>query len=300
MDTTGKLMPWARRVVYTPTAGEVKEFKVEPGSVLAEGSDVAVMFSLELHQKLDAMFTVIQNATREAETYEVSARRSQTTSDKNGFLDKATMSHDLALLKKQELDEFIARNLANPDIRRFGEYYLRAPAFTPEERLHVSRLEWTVLSGNFKDEWWHRMAKPSDAILKLGAKDGPWEIEARIPQKHISQVLRAYERNGGEALEIDFLLKSDPTRTYRGKLYRDKIASEAVPNRDEKDESEPEVIAYISIDDESIDPAYRLSRESLTSGTEVHAKVRCGKHRLGYALFYGVWEFLYEKVVFFF
>jgi hypothetical protein len=73
-----------------------------------------------------------------------------------------------------------------------------------------------------------------------------------------------------------------------------------LPNRDEKDEPEPEVIAFASIDDESIDPAYRLSREALTSGTEIHAKIRCGQHRLGYALFYGVWEFFYEKVVFFF
>ena len=36
------------------------------------------------------------------------------------------------------------------------------------------------------------------------------------------------------------------------------------------------------------------------TNTEVHAKVRCGKHKMGYSLFYGVWEFFYEKVVFFF
>jgi hypothetical protein len=32
----------------------------------------------------------------------------------------------------------------------------------------------------------------------------------------------------------------------------------------------------------------------------VVAKVRCGDHAMGYSLFYGVWEFIYEKVVFFF
>jgi hypothetical protein len=36
------------------------------------------------------------------------------------------------------------------------------------------------------------------------------------------------------------------------------------------------------------------------TGTEVVAKVRCGNHAMGYSLFYGVWEFFYEKVVFFF
>jgi hypothetical protein len=33
---------------------------------------------------------------------------------------------------------------------------------------------------------------------------------------------------------------------------------------------------------------------------EVKARIRSGDHSLGYSLFYGMWEFLYEKVIFFF
>ena len=298
MESNGKLVPWARRIVYTPTTGQVKEFKVNPGTALSEGSDLAVLFSTEVAQKFRALEAAYKSADEERKTARFNAVSGATEKDKTSLSDNEAFKGELSRLKKEERDDFVKRNNANP--AKPGEFYLRAPSFTTEERDRVGRLEWTVLSGNFRDEWLDRSAKPSDPILKLGAKDGPWEIEIRIPQKHISQVLKAYERSDGQALDIDFLLRSDPTRTYRGKLFRDRISSEAVANRDEKDESEPEVIAYVSIDDESIDPAYRLSREALTSGTEVHAKVRCGKHRLGYALFYGVWEFLYEKVVFFF
>jgi len=51
-----------------------------------------------------------------------------------------------------------------------------------------------------------------------------------------------------------------------------------------------------------IDPAKSLAEHKnlLLTGTEVVAKVRCGDHAMGYSLFYGVWEFIYEKVVFFF
>ena len=35
-------------------------------------------------------------------------------------------------------------------------------------------------------------------------------------------------------------------------------------------------------------------------GTEVHGKIHCDDHAMGYSLFYGVFEFVYEKVVFFF
>jgi hypothetical protein len=36
----------------------------------------------------------------------------------------------------------------------------------------------------------------------------------------------------------------------------------------------------------------------LLSGGEVHTRIRCGNRPMGYSLFYGVWEFAYEKVIF--
>ncbi|MHB1423682.1 MAG: HlyD family secretion protein [Gemmataceae bacterium] len=308
MDSTGKLVPWARRTVYAPTAGQVKEFKVDPGSVVNEKTPLAVLYSPELFQKLSEMDAAIDGIIEEmraAERGTSNAPSGQSAKDQSKeLMEGAENKKEMERRKQRERQEFVENNNANP--AKPGEYYLRAPTFTSEERDRLGHREWTVLNGNFNEEWRDRYAKPSDAILKLGAKDGPWELELRIPQKHISQVLKAYEGSGvkdldeGKALDVDFLLRSDPTRTYRGLLFRDHISSEAIPNRDEKDESEPEVIAFVTIDHDSIDPAYKLSREALTSGTEIRAKVRCGKHAMGYSLFYGVWEFLYEKVVFFF
>jgi len=299
MESHGKLVPWARRIVYAPTTGYVVSFKVEPNDILSEGSNLATMFSPDLNTKLRTLDAAIEGAKQEAQVARHSANTDIAEKERKNLWESEELKREMVKQRERERREFVEHNNANHD--NYGEFYLRAPSFTSEEKMRLSRPEWTVLSGNFKDDWLNRTAKPSDPILKLGAKDGPWEIELRIPQKHISQVLKAYEgKEEDQPLDVDFLLRSDPSRTYRGKLYRDRIASEAVPNRDEKDESEPEVIAYVSIDDPSIDPAYALSREALTSGTEVRAKVRCGKHALGYALFYGVWEFFYEKVVFFF
>jgi hypothetical protein len=302
MESKGKLVPWARRIVYAPTSGTIEKFEVEPGDIVPPEGRLAILHSLDVAKQLYAFDSEIAGAQKEYETASVNAaKRGLAPNVQADYRDKAATHEYKKNRKQQEKEDYILRTFALPSVP--GLFELRAPPFSFEEKLRINpqNLQWTVLNGNFKEEWSNRMAKPSDPVLRLGAKDGPWEIELRIPQKHIGQVLRAYERiPEGQPLDIDFLLHSDPTRTYRGKLYREKIASEAVPNRDEKDESEPEVIAFVSIDDESIDPGYRLSREALTSGTEVHAKVRCGKHRLGYSLFYGVWEFIYEKIVFFF
>jgi hypothetical protein len=118
-------------------------------------------------------------------------------------------------------------------------------------------------------------------------------------------VLKAFERFGRDnPLDVDFLLLSDTTTVYKGKLFLNRIASEATASQDAASESEPVVIAYVEIEENDIpvgsNIVEQLGRRNLVSGTEIRAKVYCGNHRAGYSLFYGVWEFLYEKVVFFF
>src|SRR5262249_44475092 len=154
---------------------------------------------------------------------------------------------------------------------RLGLFYLKAPKFTAQEQARIQQQEdaevrkaqWTVLSGNFRDEWTNKQAQPSDSLLRLGAKDGPWEIEMKIPQKHIGQVKAAFDREKTDVLDVDFLLRSDPTRTYKGKLFLNRIAGEATPNRDDNNESEPYVLAYVNVDDPSIEKAYQLPNASL-------------------------------------
>src|SRR5262249_4912921 len=119
--------------------------------------------------------------------------------------------------------------------------------------------------------------------------------------KHIGQVLQAFRaKKPDEELDVDILLLSAPTQTFKGKLARSKIAGEAVPNTEDANEPDPVVLASVRIDGKDIPPAARLPREMLVTGIEVHSRIRCGNRAMGYSLFYGLWEFFYEKVVFFF
>ena len=170
----------------------------------------------------------------------------------------------------------------------------------------LSPLNGIVLTPNFQEEMTGRVFKPSDQILRVGNKEGNWEIELKIPQKHIGQVLQAFKSTEpidlDEELDVDLILRSAPTSTFKAKLARRSIGGEATPNRDDNNEAEPIVLAYVRIDGPGIDPAKSLAEKKvlLVPGTEVVAKIRCGDHAMGYSLFYGVWEFIYEKVVFFF
>ena len=43
------------------------------------------------------------------------------------------------------------------------------------------------------------------------------------------------------------LLRSEGDTSYRGRLYEDGVTAQAVPNRDEHDETEPVVTAYVKL-----------------------------------------------------
>ena len=85
-----------------------------------------------------------------------------------------------------------------------------------------------------------------------------------------------------------------------GVELRRKVTANAEPNRDDQNESEPVVYAYVRINTPDIDPADHINPHLLVTDVEVKAKVIGGDHSLGYSLFYGMWEFLYEKVIFWF
>ena len=168
--------------------------------------------------------------------------------------------------------------------------------------------EWTVLTADFKDKLLRRAVDPKEPVLMLGNKQGPWEVEINIPQKHIGQVLQAYDYvdkdkhwNASEQeveLDVELILRSEPTKTYRGKLARSKIAHQADPHKDDNNEPEPVVKAWVRIEGDDIPANRRIDPRNAPTGTEVKAKILCGQHKMGYSLFYGVWEFLYEKLVF--
>jgi hypothetical protein len=306
MEATGKMLPMARRAVYAPAPGTILNFDVLPNERVREGRVLARMRDTQLFTKLNNLRAEQEAARTEAEDLRIQAGKASDPAFKAGQLGKAALREADANAKDREIKELVKRSNARG---LEGQFDLLAPQMSADERRMVDVQEWTVLTSAFKTDYEGREVKPSEAIMQLGVKEGPWEIELKIPQKCIGQVLRAYERKAllegrevtpEDTLDVDFVMMSSSTIKYRGKLERVKISGEANPNKDENNEAEPVVTAYVRVEGRDIDPDYRVTRAELVSGTEVRAKIRCGDRAAGYSLFYGVWEFLYEKVVFFF
>jgi hypothetical protein len=306
VESNGKLLPQTRVYVYSPLPGRVERFMVTQGETFGEGRRLVELYDFpDLGQKIITLRQEIKNATRLIES-------GQGKDDKDlGQADRARQTQEIqsAIATREGKQESLEQLLKSVDADRAddrpGFFFLKAPVFTNEQALRLSRREWTVLNSNFKEDLTNVTVKPSDKLLWLGAKDGPWELEMKIPQKHIGHVLQAFNGDHKKELDVEFLLRSDPSRKFMGKLRLDRIANEALSNKEDKDEAEPAVLAYVRIDNDDpdlaqIDQGWILRHEDMLPGVEVHAKICCDNHPMGYSLFYGVFEFVYEKVVFFF
>jgi hypothetical protein len=286
MDAIGQLLPEKRQYVFSPVDATVVRFEsdVKPGRFVREGSLLVLMRDLSVKRQIDKLTADI--ATLEAV---IQARNLQLSGGQMTPSERSQIHGDIEqkkvekASKDRELRDLRARINASTEP---GDFWLKSP------------LSGRILNWGFQEQYTNMYVKPSQPILRVGDDRGDWEIELKIPQKHIGQIKKAFNKLKTDQLDVDLLLSSSPTETFNGKLHRDKIAGEAVPDKDDPNASEPTVLATVRIKGNDITKP--IPREMFTAGTEVHTKVRCGNRPMGYSLFYGLWEFFYENIVFFF
>jgi hypothetical protein len=299
MEAKGQVLPIKRAYVFPPMACKVEKFEevVKPSVRVAKGQPLAVLYAPDIAPEVTTLIYAADAAQKKMDLIQGRGGQNTNPSDK--------LTREISLIEAQ--GELFAKtallrqmqNLFSIDMQRPGFMVLRAP------------IDGVVLTPDFKEKFTGAAVKESQPLMRIGSynpepgknKLSDWEIELKIPQKHIGQVLAAFSRlKDGEELDVDILLASEPTTMWKGKLARNKIAAEATPNRDDNNESDPVTYAWVRIHskDGDIPAGYELPSDKLVADLAVRTRIRCGNRAMGYSLFYGVWEFIYEKIVFFF
>jgi len=297
LDAKGQLEPEEWNFIFPTGQGRVLQFKVGPGQTIRPNTPIAILTDHDLGREIDEKLGEIRKSEAA-----VSVLGSQATDqllpptkrkEKADELDRernhlANLNNQLNLM----LDEHKA------DRNAPGQFTVFAPEFRRSRNSNGPTV-WKVVSADFAHQLVNRWMRPTDPLLRVGNTAGAWQIEMKIPQKHVSQMLRAFKTDSrDEYLEVDVLVTSAPTQTFKGRLYRRDISAEAVQNRDDHNESELIVYAYVRVNDPDMPKEDHIPPELLVTGVEVHTKIRCGNHSLGYSLFHGAWEFFYEHVIF--
>ncbi len=286
MKAKGKLLPFERQYVYSPIPATIVRFAVDRGEHVFKGQQLVLMHDVDAEKQIGNLTGEIAKLETDIRNLQSQARAALSEKDRQTADGERQKKQSERTSRMQQLERF--KEIIQADDQVPGNFWLTSP------------IDGFVLNSDFRQDLTGKFVKPSDPILRVGNKDGEWEIELKIPQKHTGQVLQAFDKIPAEELEVDILLLTAPTSTFKGKLSRKEIGGQATPNREEMNESEPVVPAWVWIEGHGIPESDRVPRDLLWTDTEVDVKIRCGNRAMGYSLFYGVWEYLYEKVVFFF
>lgn len=333
MEAKGQLQPVEIAKIFPPREGRVVDLRVKPGREVDPDFELVTFHSPELEAEYSrAKGEWIEQGALAAD---YSKQLQQPGLSKE---EKSRLSADRAVAEgrsKRALGEMEAfdqqfnkadskaESKGVPNPRGSGHFRVIAPDFGSLARARGAS-KWIVLNDDRRENLTGRTLRPSEEVMRLGNLKGPWHAELKIPQSNVGQILKAFAdpnahltdndpvKGKRKYLIVDVLLSSQPDTSYEGRLYKDEMAAEAVPNKTDQNENEPVVSAYVKLNipartsapEGFTDPG--IAREKwipevhLVTGLEVRTRIRCGKHALGYTLFHGVWEWFYEKVIFFF
>jgi biotin carboxyl carrier protein len=128
-----------------------------------------------------------------------------------------------------------------------------------------------------------RPVERGQALLTIGDTNGPWIVELRIADEDFGHVRRAQKRLTPE-LDVDFLLASDPSRSYRGKVRH---VAEATTLDDQLGVS---VMLTIAIEPNQITDPH--------AGTTVIPRIHCGRESLGYVWLHDLIDAVRSRLLF--
>ena len=307
MDAKGTLQPVENSNIFALHEGVLRKFSVKPGDKLLPGDTVAVLYDAQLEAEYYKESSRLRESQAKQNTYQSALNDPTVPSSQKLTLgvevDLARLTIESAKNNLKALDDAYNASQARP-----GWFVAKTGEFSMQLRRPLGASRWTVLNDDrARENLLGRTVKTNEVLQRVGNVEGAWQVELKIPQRNIGQIARAFTDPklhkldaGRKFLDVDVLLSSMPDTRYLGRLYQEDMAAEAVPNKNEHDENEPVVTAYIKLNLDDIAQEKRVPESQFVCGLEVRTRIRCGDHALGYSLFHGVWEWFYEKVVFFF
>ncbi|MFK7770414.1 MAG: HlyD family efflux transporter periplasmic adaptor subunit [Mariniblastus sp.] len=255
----GMLVPKDRSNVFAPAEGTVSEIAVAHGSIVKKGDTLVSMVNIALETQAAELKGKIVEREQEILSTEMLLLSRDTEEQQLGEQNLNAQKAELKSFRRQ-LD-LVNRKL---------------------EKLNVtSPRDGQVITWNVEERFRMRPLSRGELLMEVVDVDGEWQLELNLPDQKIGHLLKAYEKNDRQALEVEFILAADPERKLKGKLVDIGNATVMIPEQGQS------VRLKVEIENEQLD--IRQAKSG------VSANVICGKTSLGYSLFHGVKEFVQKQ-----
>jgi len=261
MTCEGTLLPESRRNVFANISGVVKEVLVDHGESVEKDQPLVRLENIDLAQQIQ---------TAKGKSAEVTAMiRSARTALSDRRNQDRSRDESIAALEAQ-------LKSVDRELKLLRE---------KEKRLTiVSPIHGSVVTYDVRDILKDRPVERVESLMEVADLSGSWQLELNLPDRKIGHVIKAFKKNDGEPLEVEFILAARPGETLKGKLVEIGKSTEMLPEKGQH------LKLKVAIEDQTLDI------KQLRSG--VNAYIDCGNCSLGYSWFHPVLEFLQTKVLF--
>jgi len=269
LQAKGSLEPIDRRDVFAQHDGVVDKLLVDHGSVVTDGQ----LLGMLRNNELDVQMTELAGQRATARTEMESIRR-QLMEEKNRMTheEQNRLSGKVLELKKQ---------LESMDAK-WAIYQKRK-----KDLEIVSPADGTVVTWDLQNRLIERPVMRGAMLMRVGNLKGDWQLELKMPEDRLGAVVQAQhelaEYDG--KLPVTYILASEPAARHKGTIKKIHESAEV------HGEEGSQVLIKVAINKADLPAGYR-------PGTQITAKVYCGRRSIGYVWFHDFLAFLQSKVFF--
>ncbi|SFI18604.1 HlyD family efflux transporter periplasmic adaptor subunit [Planctomicrobium piriforme] len=256
----GLAMPVIQHEVFAPWDGDVREVLVESGQRVTAGT---LLLRLE-SDELDAEKIQIENELQEKQKLLAALTQQENVARRKNDVDELTKI--VSEFVKTGIEVEGAESRLKKIKSRIEKLNIKAPA------------DGVVATFQVRQLLQNRPVKRGELLMEVMEPDGPWRLELEVPEYRMGHLMQALNASPDHTLPVEYVLATAVEKGYPGTL-------KLVGTRSNESQEEGTIVeVYADIDAKDL-PAKNI-------GSEVTAKINCGKKSLFYVLFGDVVEFV--------
>jgi biotin carboxyl carrier protein len=262
LEATGSLRPDVERNVYAPQENcQVIEVLVDHDSAVDVGATLVRLRNLDLEKQLE----------------EVQGKIEESNAEDRGLSVQLSRANDSTDLERQEL-----QNKKRAAQLRLESLKLQLETLNEKSKqlTVVSPIRGKVVTWDVEKTLRGRFVTTGEVLMTISDPDSGWHLELMMPEQRMTHFDRGVN-DLGKDLKVEYILASNTQKKLTGTVKRWEA-------RTQMDQDEGHSVKLYVIPDE-------LPQDvQLRPGARVIGDVSVGKRSSGYALFYPVYEKIYE------
>ena len=267
IEARGELQPRIRRDVFAPSDSIVSEIHLAEGRAVRKGDVLVTLRRPQLDFEMHRVLGETQTARKR-----LAGVQAARLGPERGKTD-TTQRYNQLTAEEEELKEQLASLSEQEQNLRAQQAELEA----------TSPIDGQVLTWDVEQLLESRPVQRGQVLLAVGDLAGPWQLELRLPDDHAGYVLAA-EQAIDPQLDVDFILATDPSTTYHGRIEKTALAAQT------DEVYGAHVLLTVAIDQKAVG--------GLRPGASVIGKIQCGRRAIGFVWFHDLISIIRRRLLF--